>query len=556
VQRVLFSTSRGLTVIPATLAELARLNEAELRERVLIPLFKRMGFQDVRVYHGSGELGKDIVMWTYSPAGVRANYAVVAKAKRISGKVTGRSSAGEVFTQVTQCFGDPFVDQKTLVASDVHQCYVVTSRDIRPEALRALQAALKKSNLLHAVTFFDGEGLWKMVERFPELTLPQRTTELLAELRQHSGPVQVEPFLSLKIVPGDAAEIDPELLAMKGRFVFPATPEGVAARQEFEDHIRTGKPVTIRAPFLEGMSLPKVLERYVGEGVEVRELSLGARVVERPALMNVRLDADGAHSTLNAIEFRVVQIGTDEITLESRDAALPWRFWLALNWATRNVDFRFSMNLSGKNVRRQLEAFRFQRALARGGKLVLEAADSALFVASMQIPAGNTEDPPDAVLELLEAMELIQARTGVPLSVPDGEISPEQAHEVFTAAHVVRTGTIDYRGGATLTLPISRDRLRNLLSSFRNGAWHALTWQQSSDSRDVLGVTVPLGPFRAVAHAVSLTPETFAALERELDEGTESHVRVAFETGEQGIVTLEYAHWAATSPSPDHSSEP
>jgi len=528
-----------------------RLKEAELRERVLIPLFKRMGFQDVRLHHGSGELGKDIVMWNHNPAGVRVNYAVVAKATRISGRVNGRSSAGEVFTQVTECFGDPFVDQKTLAECDVHQCWVVTSRDIRPEALRALKAHFKKSNLLHAVTFFDGEQLLEMVGRFPELTLPQRTADVLEELRQRSGPVHVEPFIGLNIAPGDGAEIDPDLLAMKGRLVFPDTPEGIAARREFEEHIRTGKPVTIRASFIEGMSLPNVLERYVGEQFELRELSLGPRVSRKPAMISVRLEgADGAEATLGTMEFRVAQIGTDEVTLESRDAALPWGFRLALNWATRSVDFQFSMSLSGKNVRRQLEAFRFQRALARGGRFVLEAADSGLFIAAMQLAGGNTEDPPDSVLELLEAMEYIQARTVVALSVPDGDLSPEAARDVFMVAEAVRTGTVEYRGTTTLHLPISRDRLPGLLSDFRDGEWHPLTWQQPSDSPRVLGVPVPLGPVRLIAHAVSLTSETRTALARELDQRTDANVLVAFQLGEPGIVTAEYERWASPPPSP------
>jgi hypothetical protein len=93
---------------------LIALDERKLRENVLIPLFREMGFQDVNHYHGgSQEHGKDIVMWksnpdTFSP---RLNYAVVVNAKRISGQVTSQSGASEVLTQIQQCFTKPSKQQ-------------------------------------------------------------------------------------------------------------------------------------------------------------------------------------------------------------------------------------------------------------------------------------------------------------------------------------------------------------------------------------------------------------------------------------------------------------
>ena len=91
-----------------TRSELAAFNESELRLRVLIPLFKAMGFRDVHHYHGgSQEHGKDIVMWESDRLRERVNYAVVAKATTISGQTSGNSSAAEVRFQTEQCFNIP-----------------------------------------------------------------------------------------------------------------------------------------------------------------------------------------------------------------------------------------------------------------------------------------------------------------------------------------------------------------------------------------------------------------------------------------------------------------
>jgi hypothetical protein len=75
-----------------TRAQLADMMEAQLQTQVLTPLFKAMGFQDVHLHQGSNEIGKDIVMWNPDDMDERVNYAVVAKAKSVSGKAAGDES--------------------------------------------------------------------------------------------------------------------------------------------------------------------------------------------------------------------------------------------------------------------------------------------------------------------------------------------------------------------------------------------------------------------------------------------------------------------------------
>src|SRR3712207_4489185 len=93
-----------------TKQQVNRMKEDELRASVLVPLLQKMGFQDVFVHHGSGELGKDIVCWMSDTLGSRVNYAIVAKAVPITGKsAVARGTTGEVLAQVLECFGDDFL---------------------------------------------------------------------------------------------------------------------------------------------------------------------------------------------------------------------------------------------------------------------------------------------------------------------------------------------------------------------------------------------------------------------------------------------------------------
>jgi hypothetical protein len=95
-------------MVPRTRAALEALTEDDLRNEVLIPLFRRMGFHDVRHNHGSIELGKDIVMWAPDALRMREDYAVVAKRGKISGRSSGASSASEVASQVRRALGSTY----------------------------------------------------------------------------------------------------------------------------------------------------------------------------------------------------------------------------------------------------------------------------------------------------------------------------------------------------------------------------------------------------------------------------------------------------------------
>lgn len=145
-------------MIPRTKATLAALNEDDLRQEVLIPLFTKMGFRDVRHHPGSGELGKDIVTWTSERLLVRDDYAVVVKRGKISGRSSGAGSAAEVTNRIQKALGSIYHDSVTNQPRRPTRCWVVASGEIGPEARRAFEAALSIDQM-RVVNFIDGEKL-------------------------------------------------------------------------------------------------------------------------------------------------------------------------------------------------------------------------------------------------------------------------------------------------------------------------------------------------------------------------------------------------------------
>ena len=101
-----------------------QLKEDELRRKILMPLFERMGYRGIQDHHGGAlEQGKDLVMWKVEEIRGRVNYAVVVKAQRISGS----TKTGEVLTQIQECLGSEFIDKKTHTKEKVHHVLVVSS---------------------------------------------------------------------------------------------------------------------------------------------------------------------------------------------------------------------------------------------------------------------------------------------------------------------------------------------------------------------------------------------------------------------------------------------
>src|SRR5690606_3011743 len=114
-----------------------QLKEDDLVNEVLIPLFRRMEYKEVFKHHGgSGEKGKDVVFWKPHLLGGRKNYAVVAKAVKLSAKANVASgTAAEIVMQVRQCFGNDYLDSITAEPQKVHECWVVSNKAIPKEAI-------------------------------------------------------------------------------------------------------------------------------------------------------------------------------------------------------------------------------------------------------------------------------------------------------------------------------------------------------------------------------------------------------------------------------------
>jgi hypothetical protein len=133
------------------------LSEQQFALQCLIPLYQKMKFQEVEFYHdGILEQGKDLTMWS-EVGGQRRNYAVVVKKGDLSGAVTGSNNAGQLATQVRQCFGAPFKDKHTLEERQIDFCYVVASGSISKVTRHSLESLL--GDFRDRLKFYGGDDI-------------------------------------------------------------------------------------------------------------------------------------------------------------------------------------------------------------------------------------------------------------------------------------------------------------------------------------------------------------------------------------------------------------
>ncbi len=132
--------------------EIRALKESELRIKLLIPLFSKMGFIDPILHHHSNEKGKDIVIKEYDPKFKTTSYlAVVVKAGDVNGSASSSSSYFTLLNQVKQAINEPYKHIYELKEVYIDQVIILVSGVFLPTSLESIYNTLKQERLDKAI---------------------------------------------------------------------------------------------------------------------------------------------------------------------------------------------------------------------------------------------------------------------------------------------------------------------------------------------------------------------------------------------------------------------
>lgn len=136
--------------------------EEELREQLLIPLFKKMGYE-VESTCGPGEKGKDLVLTQTDKLGRKEWIGVVVKVGDITGAASGKGSIVVVSNQVDSAIKTSYEDPKTRKPQYMAKVLIITNGRYSNMAKRQILDRFENKG---AVDFFNGEDLLSLVKKY------------------------------------------------------------------------------------------------------------------------------------------------------------------------------------------------------------------------------------------------------------------------------------------------------------------------------------------------------------------------------------------------------
>jgi hypothetical protein len=423
--------------------QLKGLKEDQLRTQVLIPLFRAMGYQGLDHYHGTTERGKDIVMWLPTRTEGRENYAVVVKAGKINARASGKGSAGEVATQIQQCFGEDYVEDTRGEELVIHKVLVAASGTINKDAREAIHGILKNRSLERNVEFLPLEKLIRLLEKH----LPQiGAVGLLEKAHAVISSANPELNLSVAVTPhGKAISVTPKdpNKPLDIKMNFQATSEEVAQelQQGFHKLRSEGSAFSVPAAVTVQLNLPALLESVgLGPVGSLTDVQISQRPREIGIFVFRRTQEDGTITELSNIHFQVVEAGTSKSKLRSNvfpDSAYELEFTVSLQTGEANLLLR--PRFLESNAVAAYRAAAFCLALSKPGTLELVRESSGI---ALQGGSGTQELSFDPILvTILRRLAMIQEKTGVLLR-PQAQYTNDHLTDIARTYIMVTEGKL------------------------------------------------------------------------------------------------------------------
>ena len=120
-------------------------NEMKFVIELLLPLFRNMGFIDVKYNHGKREFGKDITFSEIDRFGVRRNYGVQVKTGELSGKAG--AEIDKITAQIEDAFSMSYIDTTSREKRYISDLIVAISGRFADNAKDKIMEKIKRRNL-------------------------------------------------------------------------------------------------------------------------------------------------------------------------------------------------------------------------------------------------------------------------------------------------------------------------------------------------------------------------------------------------------------------------
>lgn len=132
-------------------------NEIRFTVEVLLPLFRSMGFVDVKYNHGTREFGKDVTFSEIDKFGVRRNYGVQVKAGNLSGEAG--SEIDKIIAQIGDAFSMAYLNTTSREKRYIHDLIIAISGRFTENAKDKIVEKVNRGDIY----FFDMDKVQELL---------------------------------------------------------------------------------------------------------------------------------------------------------------------------------------------------------------------------------------------------------------------------------------------------------------------------------------------------------------------------------------------------------
>lgn len=139
-------------------------DEKEFTLGTVLPILRKLGFQNVRYNHGRREFGRDVLFARLTEFQDIEFWGAQIKFGNVSGAVD--SDVNELIAQVDDAFKMPFYDLYTKQQQRISKVAIVVSGKFTENAIEKICEKIESHAVRNNVVFIDGEKLSTLAERF------------------------------------------------------------------------------------------------------------------------------------------------------------------------------------------------------------------------------------------------------------------------------------------------------------------------------------------------------------------------------------------------------
>lgn len=139
-------------------------SESEFTQKVLIPIIRKLKFNNVRYSHGRREFGKDVLFSRITEFDDIEYWGALVKYGNISGEVN--SDIDNIINQLDDAFKIPFYDIYTRRKEKISKLLIAISGRFTENAIEKICEKIEASAIKNNLVFIDGAKIETIAERF------------------------------------------------------------------------------------------------------------------------------------------------------------------------------------------------------------------------------------------------------------------------------------------------------------------------------------------------------------------------------------------------------